>query len=686
LKEMMKIDHCYKKNSETLNINYVSTNLIKPTFALIAIAFMAMAFFAMPAAAETNLIVNPGFESGSTKPLNWALVTYSGNTPSWDTVSHSGARSVRIQITGTSDIVSGYPQSDLIKAQPVTSYSLSIWGKTQGAGGTNKPDVRVVELDANKNWLRQTNLPQFGWGTNDWTQKQIDFKTGSNTYYLYVYANIWKGYGTFWMDDVVLSLKNAPTPTPTSTPSPTPTPTAAPTSPPPVYTTGILSSTSVRPSINPSYPGSSGYVEVILNGNGAGTLTYYRNGVKIGSKSVTIIGSWTYTDVFGGPTIGFGTWNYSINDGTKTLTSQVTVGSSPTSTPTVTPTPTPAPIPTPTITPTPTPAPIPTPTVTPTPTPTPSGSWPNLKNKPLPGHLQWYNHPNQQDPVMAIDFITDEPFITQHRPGKIIVFGGWQPFNAFDMTDLTQVQQKFTTATKYAAYYNYASYLLNEEHWSPLILANDGAIPVSRWNTVGSATLGNSGVTVQLLDTWAKANGRSYTLSASNPTVVEWNAYYEYTLLKAWNIHMHNLGKKSSILGLAWAGCSYSLNQADSFSFTNQFKTKFFPGESSAYVIANYDLLVTYQDPQTTANVAHSVAMVKAMRDMGFNGRITHLLTVDSNEGEFSWNWNADVAYNEYKAVAPYVDYIISYPSTSFKTYANDYPAILKGFYNQYNP
>jgi hypothetical protein len=67
--------------------------------------------------------------------------------------------------------------------------------------------VRVTELDANQQWLRQTNLPDFGRGTNDWTQKTVDFKTGPDTSYLYVYANIWNGTGTFWVDDVELKEK-----------------------------------------------------------------------------------------------------------------------------------------------------------------------------------------------------------------------------------------------------------------------------------------------------------------------------------------------------------------------------------------------------------------------------------------------------------------------------------------------
>ncbi len=174
---------------------------------------------------KTNMVVNPGFESGTTTPLNWNLVDQGGNTPILDSVSHSGSRSIKISIPGTTNMISGYPQSDLITVEPLTTYTASVWGKTQNTGGSNTPAARVVELDANKNWIRQNNiLPVFGRGTNDWAQRTVEFQTDANTRYLYVYANIWNGYGNFWMDDVVVKLKDTPTPTVTATP-PTPTPT-----------------------------------------------------------------------------------------------------------------------------------------------------------------------------------------------------------------------------------------------------------------------------------------------------------------------------------------------------------------------------------------------------------------------------------------------------------------------------
>ena len=72
---------------------------------------------------------------------------------------------------------------------------------TEGAGGTNAPAVRIVELDSTLKTLRQTNIV-FSKGSNAWAQKSIIINTTSNTSFAYVYANIWNGYGTFRMDDV----------------------------------------------------------------------------------------------------------------------------------------------------------------------------------------------------------------------------------------------------------------------------------------------------------------------------------------------------------------------------------------------------------------------------------------------------------------------------------------------------
>ncbi len=131
---------------------------------------------------------------------NWQFTQNS----SWDsTFSHNGSHSARIEISGNKSIISGIWKSNKIPVKTDTNYTFSSWGRTERAGGNSSPAVRIVELDAKGKWIRQTTI-SFGKGTNNWAQKQTIFKTRSNASFVYVYGNIYKGYGTFWFDDVEL--------------------------------------------------------------------------------------------------------------------------------------------------------------------------------------------------------------------------------------------------------------------------------------------------------------------------------------------------------------------------------------------------------------------------------------------------------------------------------------------------
>jgi hypothetical protein len=150
---------------------------------------------------SSNLIANPGFENGSTKPDNWAFAKNNGNVPVWDTVSHSGTRSIKISNPGNAKINSGYPLSDEIIAKPLQNYTISAFVKSNGV--SSGPTLRVEQYDANWKSLRQNTL-EFDIGTKEWTQKQMYFQTFLNTTHVLFYAYIYDGYGTFYVDDVEL--------------------------------------------------------------------------------------------------------------------------------------------------------------------------------------------------------------------------------------------------------------------------------------------------------------------------------------------------------------------------------------------------------------------------------------------------------------------------------------------------
>ncbi|MFV9631147.1 MAG: carbohydrate binding domain-containing protein [Methanosarcinales archaeon] len=152
---------------------------------------------------STNLIANAGFDNVSDSvPLNWALVNVVGTVVYDDVEGHDSPGSVRIEVSGTDDMRSSFPKSELIDAEPGTTYTFSAWGKCSGVDGSHAPAVRVVELDGSGGRITQHNL-DFG-RDSDWEEKKTSFTTSSDVSKLYVYANIWESYGTFWVDDVTL--------------------------------------------------------------------------------------------------------------------------------------------------------------------------------------------------------------------------------------------------------------------------------------------------------------------------------------------------------------------------------------------------------------------------------------------------------------------------------------------------
>lgn len=248
-----------------------------------------------------NLILNPSFENGITTPLNWNFITANGNTPTWDnTVSHTGTKSVKISIPGTTNVVSGYPESNKVQVLPNTTYIVSVWGKTENIGGSNTPAARVVEFDVDNKFLKQTNiLPIFNKGTNNWQQRTLEFTTTTSTKYVNIYANIWNGYGNFWLDDVSLTSKEIIPTTPTLKILANPIIVVSGT---PIDVTFNVTRTDTNVAIDG--------VIVTLTGTSQGTGTTNISGIATISVNATLAGSITAT----ASKTGF-------NNGTSTITS-----------------------------------------------------------------------------------------------------------------------------------------------------------------------------------------------------------------------------------------------------------------------------------------------------------------------------------------------------------------------------
>jgi len=139
-----------------------------------------------------------------------------GANCSWDDkVSHNNSgHSAKISLqTNRTDIISGVWKSDYVEVLPNTEYIFSAWIKTENAYGT-KPAIRLVEIGKNnkpiyiKNSVLQHNLIASE-PSSDWTFKSLTFTTNQNTTKMFVYANIWKGNGTGWFDDVSIIKKGS---------------------------------------------------------------------------------------------------------------------------------------------------------------------------------------------------------------------------------------------------------------------------------------------------------------------------------------------------------------------------------------------------------------------------------------------------------------------------------------------
>jgi len=162
--------------------------------------------FAEPVIRPILPLENPDFENdsnGDGVPDGWS---FSPGRDDWswdDTEAHSGTHSVKVSVPGPNDIRSNIISSQVMNAEADVAYSLSFWAKTEGLGGTYDPAIRVVELDSEGNWIRQHSAP-VGSGYSTWQRGELNFFTATNCAQIYVYANIWDGYGTAWFDDLCL--------------------------------------------------------------------------------------------------------------------------------------------------------------------------------------------------------------------------------------------------------------------------------------------------------------------------------------------------------------------------------------------------------------------------------------------------------------------------------------------------
>jgi hypothetical protein len=187
-----------------------------------AVAVAAVAAVVHPAAADTNTIANPGFESGLS---GWSCTGGSAVTGH----AHSGSSSLAGTPTGQDNAQC----TQTVTVAPNTKYTLSGWVNGSyvylGVNGTGTTDV--------SNWTP---------GSGGYQELTASFTTGAATSSVTIYVHGWYGQPTYYADDFSM-------PGPGGTPSPT-SPTASPTTPP---TGSPTASPPTSPSVSPTPPVSS---------------------------------------------------------------------------------------------------------------------------------------------------------------------------------------------------------------------------------------------------------------------------------------------------------------------------------------------------------------------------------------------------------------------------------------------
>ena len=162
--------------------------MIRHAAAAISVMLVAMfglaAVAAVPAAtAATNLVSNPGFETGTLS--GW---TCSAKDSAVGSPVHSGSYALSGAATSSDDAQC----TQVIQVQPNSSYSLSAWVEGSyvylGDTGTGTSDTST--------WTPSAAT---------WQQLSTGFTTGASTTSVTIYLHGWYGQGTYYADDVTMT-------------------------------------------------------------------------------------------------------------------------------------------------------------------------------------------------------------------------------------------------------------------------------------------------------------------------------------------------------------------------------------------------------------------------------------------------------------------------------------------------
>ena len=287
----------------------------------------------------------------------------------------------------------------------------------------------------------------------------------------------------------------------------------------------------------------------------------------------------------------------------------------------------------------------------------------------------------QNDIRLTWNIIVRPSYIPYVRTGTHVILQDVMDFkvSSAKFADLDWIQSRFDLATAQKNNYEYAAYLMYEELFHPQVRAQWKFNPINTWLIEGKLTI--AGQTIELIKTWALRVKGTFndalwaTISANNEwdnaLVKEWSVDYALKLHKAWVTHIKSLGKKTAIIGIVGTDGWNSINFI-------------YPEPLRSYIIQNFDLLVTYTVPNSIESAQKGLIVVKNLRDLGYTGKIIHILT--TYWGRSLGSMDEAVQFEEFKLVYPYVNVIIVFPYVNLSFYPGDilYPPILIKFLEEY--